>query len=187
MRSLHNLTATGILARRIGRALKRGLLLHSLFDRIRFGCFIMIILGPLFGVAEWHNQRRVEDILGRGATAAASVTKSKVTRGRSTTYTIDLAWRDANGTQHSVEQMKVSAAFFGLVTRRNPPPKVLIKYLTDRETTRRTVALLDDPTWKPNPANLLPAWTVPSLTGLIGLALLTLWRGWRRRRTAQMA
>jgi hypothetical protein len=187
MRSLHTLTPTGILVRRIGRALKRGLLPHTVFDRIRFACCVMIVLGPVFGVVEWHNRQRIADILARGAAATATVSNPKVTSGRSTTYSIDLAWRDALGATHRVEQMTVSAGFFGWLTRTNPPPKILIKHLTDREASRRTVVLLDDASWKPNPNNMLPAWTVPSLMGAIGLALLTLWRAWRRRGRAQLA
>jgi hypothetical protein len=187
MRSLHQLTPTGILVRRIGRALKRGLVMHTFYDRIRFACCVMIILGPIFGVVEWHNRQRTADILARGVAAEATVSNSKVTSGRSTTYSIDLAWRDAQGAQQRVEQMTVSAGFFGWLTRTNPPPKILIKHLADRETSRRTVVLLDDIIWKPNPNNMLPAWTVPSLMGAIGLALLTLWRTWRRRRRAQLA
>jgi hypothetical protein len=185
MRSLHTLTPTGILARRIGRALKRGLLLHTYFDRLRFGCVLMIVLGPVFGVVEWHNRQRIEDILARGAVTEAAVTGTRVTTGRSTTYSVDLAWRDTQGMQHSVAQMTVSSAFYSQVTRVSPP-KARIKYLTDREASRRTIALLDDPPRKPNRANLLPGWMVPSLMGLIGLALLTLWRSWRRR-VARMA
>jgi hypothetical protein len=187
MRALHKLTPTGILVRRVGRALQRGLLLHTIFDRIRFACCLMIVLGPFFGAVEWHNRQRIADILARGAAAEATVTNPKVTSGRSTTYSIDLAWRDAQGAQHRVEQMTISAGFFSWLTRTSPPPKIRIKHLTDRETSRRTVALLDDTTWKPNPSNMLPAWTVPSLMGAIGLALLTLWRTWRRRRRTQPA
>lgn len=187
MRSLHNLTPTGILARRIGRAVKRGLLMPTFFDRLRFVCFVLIILGPIFGVIERNNRQRLETILAQGTIAQANVTRTRVTSNRSTTHSIDLAWRDAQGAQHKVEEMVVSPGFYGWLTRTSPPPKILVKYLTDRQTSRRTIALLDDPPRKPNPANLLPAWTMPSIMGLIGLALLALWRTVRRRRRAVQA
>jgi hypothetical protein len=187
MRTLDTLAITArIGARRARRAIMRGLRLPTMFDRIRLCFILMIILGPLFAVVERYNQQRVEEILRQGTSAEAAVTGTRITSGRNTSYFVDLAWRAPGGAQHRVEQMTVSAGYFNQVTRVSLP-KVRIKYLADREVSRRTVALLDDPSWTAQGTRMIPGWLLVSLVGLAGTALMTLWRNWRRRRAAQMA
>jgi hypothetical protein len=183
MRTLHELpSATGPIARRIGRAIWRGLRGDTVFDRLRLVCAMMIVLGPFLGVIEWYNTHRIDHILQRGVPALATVTGTEVSKGRSTTYTVDLTWRDARGTEHRVTRMVVLAPFFAQVTHTTPPPKVRIKYLADRETSRRNVVLLDDSTFRIK--RPIPGWLFVSLMGLAGLVPLMLWRSWRRRRAA---
>jgi hypothetical protein len=174
------------IARPLRRTIPRGLLDNTVFDRIRLGFYLMILLGPFFAVLGWQNQQRVDDILRHGATAEASVTRTQISRGKGTAYMVDIAWRDARGTQHRVEQLSVSAAYFSQITRTNSP-KVPVKYLTDRETTRRTVALTDDASWNSEGSRMIPSWLVATLLGLAGTALMTLWRNRKLRAAARMA
>jgi hypothetical protein len=186
MRTLQDLTiATGAIAHRIGRAIWRGLRADTVFDRLRLICAVMIVLGPLLSVIEWYNTHRIEHILQHGVPALATVTGTEVSKGRSTTYSVDLAWRDAHGTAYHVTRVVVLPPFFAQVSRTTPAPKVRIKYLADRETSRWTVALLDDATFRLKRS--IPGWLVVSLMGLAGLVPLMLWRSWRRRDAAQVA
>jgi hypothetical protein len=175
MRALHELTtAAGAIARRVGPAMSRALLGHTLFHRV-LQCFLVLItLGPYLVLVGWQNQNRVDDILRRGVTAEASVARTEVINGKSTSYAIDLAWRDAQGVQHRVEQVRVSAAYFGQITR-DSSPKVRIKYLVDRETSRWTVATLDDPSWNSGGTRIVAPWLVSTLLGLAVVALMILW------------
>jgi hypothetical protein len=185
MGALHDLKiAIGATVRRIGRAIWRGLRGDTVFDRMRLVCVALIAFGPLVGVFEWYTTHRIDHILQHGVPALATVTGTAVSKGRSTTYSVDLAWRDANGTTHRVTRMVVLAPFFGEITRTTPAPLVRIKYLADRETGRWTVVLLDDSTFRL--ARPIPGSLFVSLMGLAGLVLLMLWRSCRRR-AAQIA
>jgi hypothetical protein len=175
MRALHTLpTAAGAIARRLGSAISRALLGHTLIPRISQCSLMLIILGPYLVVAGWQNQNRIDDILRRGVTAEASVTRTEVINGKSTSYTIGLAWRDAHGVQRRVEQVRVSAEYFAQITR-DRSSKVRIKYLVDRETSRWTLSPLDDPSWSPVGRGMIPSWLVSNLLGLAVAALMILW------------
>jgi hypothetical protein len=185
MRALHQLTtAAGAIARRVGPAMSRALLGHTLSHRILQCCLMLIILGPYLVLAGWRDQSRIDDILRRGVTVEASVTRTEVIRGgKSTSYTIDLAWRGAPGVQHRVEQVRVSAAYFDRITR-DTPPKIRIRYLADRETSRRTVTALDDPSWNIGRTHMISPWLASTLLGLALVALMILWPRRRHAGTA---
>ena len=152
-------------------------------------CLVMLmVIGPLFSVAGWYHHQRVDDILQRGLTAEAIVTGTKVARGKGgPSYSIDLAWRDARGAQHRVDEMFVSAQYFSQVTRISPPQKVWIRFLADRETTRRTVALPDDHSRNSSHKSVIPYGLVGGLFGLAGAVLIMVWRNRRLRRAALIA
>jgi hypothetical protein len=175
MRALHKLTtAAGAIARRAGPAISRAVLGYTLPHRILQCLLMLIILGPYLVLTGWQNQNRVDDILRRGVIAEASVTRTEVINGKSTSYAIDLAWRDAHGVQRRVEQARVSAAYFGQITR-DSSRKVRIKYLADRETSRWTVATLDDPSWRSGGTRSVAPWLVSTVVGLAVVALMILW------------
>lgn len=177
----------GAIARPIRWLIPSGLLDNTIFDHVRLCFFLLILFGPLFALAGWESQHRVDDILRRGATTEAAVTGSKVIRHKGTTYTLDLAWRDARGTAYRIEALSVSAAYFNQVSRMGPAPTIRITYLTDRAASRRSVALTDDPGWSSEGSRMIPAGLIPGLLGLAGTVVMTLWRNRRIRRAVRIA
>jgi hypothetical protein len=174
MRALDTLnTAAGAITRRAGPAASRALLGHTLSQRILQCILMLMIFGPYLLLVDWQNRSRADEILRRGVTVEANVTGTEVIRGKSTSYAIDLAWRDAQGAQQRVAQVRVSAEYFEQITRA-PSANVRIKYLADRELSRRTVGALDDPSWRRAATRTISSSLVSTLLGLSVVAVMIL-------------
>jgi hypothetical protein len=179
-------TVAGAIARPLRWVIPAGLLDNTTFDRIRLLCVGLMIVMPLFAVVAWQTQKTRDEIQLRGITTEATVTRTNVIRLKGTSYEIDILWRDARGAQRRVHRMSVSVGYYSQLTR-TTLPKVRIKYLADRETSRGMVALLDDPAAPSGGADRIPDLIGVTLFGFASTVLMTLWRNRRRRGTAQVA
>jgi hypothetical protein len=183
MQALQALRAAfGHINRLLVRVLPAGVSENKFFARIHLLFFMLVVMGPPFALISWQGQKRVDDLLARGTSAVATVTKATITRGKSTTYSLDLAWRDTRGAERRLEGLTVSANYYGQVTRTKPPAKVRIKYLPDETTsTRRTVAT-DDHVRNTDGGGMMRVFLIMGLIGIPGTVLMTLWRNRRLRR-----
>jgi hypothetical protein len=183
MRALQSLkTLFGRVNHFLVRVCPAGVFENTVFARIHLLFVMLIIMGPVFGLVSWQSQKRVDDLLVRGTIAEATVTKATITRGKSTTYSIDMVWRDRQGAQRRLEGFTVSAGYYSRLTRMRPPAKLQIKYLPDETTsTRRTVAI-DDHMRNSDGAGLMRVFLIMGLIGVPGTALMTFWRNHRLRR-----
>ena len=104
MRALQSLNAVfASINQFLVRVCPAGMFDNTFFARIHLLFFMMIIMGPVVGLISWQNQRRVDDVLLRGTVAEAIVTKTTITRGKSTTYSIDIVWHDTQGAQRRLD------------------------------------------------------------------------------------
>jgi hypothetical protein len=171
------------------RVCPAGVFENTFFARIHMLFFMLVVMGPVMGLITWQGQKRVDDLMARGTPAVATVTKATITRVKSTTYSLDLVWRDTQGAQRRLEGFTVSPGFYGQVTRAKQPASVRIKYLADETTsTRRTVAT-DDHVRNSDGGGLMRVFLIMGLIGVPGTVLMTLWRNRRllQARVARLA
>lgn len=172
----------GLINQLLVRVCPAGLFDNTLFARIHLLFFMLIVMGPVFGLISWQSQKRVDDVLMRGTVAEAIVTKTTITRGRSTTYSIDIVWHDTRGAARRLEGFIVSPGYYGQITSARQPAKVRIAYLADETTSvRRTVAPFDH-VRNSDGEGLARVFLIMGLIGIPGTVLMTLWRNWRLRR-----
>jgi hypothetical protein len=168
------------------RVCPAGMFEYTFFARIHLLFFMLVVMGPVVALMSWQGQKRVDDLLARGTPAVATVTKTTITRVKSTTYSLDLVWRDLQGAERRLEGFTVSPGFYGQVTRAKQPATVRIQYVQDQTTsTRRTVAT-DDHVRNSDGGGLMRVFLVMGLIGIPGTVLMTLWRN-RRLCRARLA
>lgn len=164
------------------RFLPGGLMENTVFGRVHLMFFMAIVMGPIVAGFSWQNQKRVDDVLMRGTVAEAIVTSYKATHGKGTTYSLDIVWRDTQGAERRVEGFVVSGGFYNRVTSSRQPAKIRIAYLAEETTSaRRTVAPYDHAR-NADGAGLMRMFLLMGLVGVIGTAIMTLWRNRRLRR-----
>jgi hypothetical protein len=176
------------MSKAIGRQISR-ILPGGLRDKTGTGWshsafFMLALIGPLFALVCWYGQARVDDVLRRGATAEATVSKMTITRMKSTSYAVDIVWRDTQGQVRTIERMSVSAGFYNLIAAAKAPQKVHIKYLTDEPVSRLRTALTDDIAQNTESGGMIPMWLGVGLFGFLATAVMTFWRRRRIRRDA---
>jgi hypothetical protein len=146
--------------------------------------FMLIFIGPFFALVCWYDQARVNEVLRRGVATEATVVKMTVTRMKSTSYSVDIVWRDTQGVDRSIERMTISAGFYNRIAAANAPQKVNIKYLADEPVSRRRTALTDDVAQNTESGGMIPMWLGVGLFGFVATAVMTFLRRRRVRRGA---
>jgi hypothetical protein len=168
------------------RVCPAGMFENTFFARIHLLFFMLVVMGPVVALMSWQGQKRVDDLLARGTPAVATVTKATITRVKSTTYSLDLVWRDTHGAQRRLEGFTVSPGFYGQVTRAKQPATVRIQYVPDQTTSARRTVATDDHVRNSDGGGLMRVFLVMGLIGIPGTVLMTLWRN-RRLRRARLA
>jgi hypothetical protein len=175
---------SGAIGRQSRRVLPGGLHDNSGIGWSQSAFFMLIFIGPIFALVCWYGQSRVDDVLQRGAAAEATVVKMTITRMKSTSYSVDIVWRDKQGVDRSIERMTVSAGFYNRIAAAKAPQKVNIKYLADQPVSRLQTVLTDDTTQNTESGGMIPMWLGVALFGFVATAVMTFWRRRRMRRGA---
>ncbi len=115
--------------------------------KIKWLLLIAAIGGPVLAFFSWQDGERVRTIAAKGIEAQASVegaTRTKRRRG-GTSYSVDLAWKDAAGKDRSAEKVSVSNEFANRIVRNDKltVDTLKIKYLPD-EPGKDAVIIADD-------------------------------------------
>lgn len=115
--------------------------------KIKWLLLIAAIGGPVLAFFSWQDGERVRTIAAKGIEAQASVesaTRTKRRRG-GTSYSVDLAWKDAAGKDRSAEKVSVSNEFANRIVRNDKltVDTLTIKYLPD-EPGKDAVIIADD-------------------------------------------
>lgn len=115
--------------------------------KIKWLLLIAAIGGPVLAFFSWQDGERVRKIAAQGIEAQASVegaTRTKRRRG-GTSYSVDLAWKDAAGKDRTAEKISVSTQFANRIIANDKltVDSLKIKYLPD-EPGKDAVIIADD-------------------------------------------
>lgn len=116
-------------------------------SKVKWLLLIAAIGGPVLAFFSWQDGERVRNIAANGIEAQASVegaTRTKRRRG-GTSYSVDLAWKDAAGKDRMAEKISVSTQFANRIIRNDKltVDTLKIKYLPD-EPGKDAVIIADD-------------------------------------------
>lgn len=115
--------------------------------KVKWLLLIAAIGGPFMAYMSWQDGERVKKVVAEGVETQASVegaTRTKRRRG-GTSYTVDLAWKDASGQDRTAEKVSISHQFASRIISndRLTVDALPIKYLPG-EQGKDSVIIRDD-------------------------------------------
>lgn len=118
-----------------------------IMGKLKWLLVIAALGGPFLAYISWEDGERVKRVAAEGVEAQASVEGATRTRSRRgvTSYSLDLAWKDADGQSHTAEKVSISRDFADriIVNDRLTVDTLRIKYLPG-EAGKSGVIIQDD-------------------------------------------
>jgi hypothetical protein len=115
--------------------------------KIKWLLLIAAVGGPVVAYMSWQDGERVKKVVAEGIEAQASVEGATRTKRRrsGTSYTVDLAWKDASGQDRKAEKVSISHQFANRIISndRLTVDTLPIKYLAT-EQGKDSVIIRDD-------------------------------------------
>lgn len=161
-------------------------MLAWLIDKVRWLLLIAAVGGPALAYFSWSDAERIRDVETNGVEAVAVIegaTRTQRRRG-GTSYSLDLAWKDAKGGVRKAEKVSVSRTFADQLVKNEKLTRnaLRIKYLRD-DATVTPVVVEDASRQEDQDAFMVQAGIGAGAVGIAGSAVLLLMR--RRRQTAE--
>ncbi len=162
-------------------------MLAWLFGKIKMLFGLAAIGGPVMAFIGWQDVQRIEQLEKEGIEAVAAIdgaTRKKSRRG-GTTYSVNLAWKDAKGEMRKAEGLSISQAFAGQIIRGDNIVRntVKLKYLAADADTK-PIIVEDKNRQEENDTFMMQGGLAAGGVGILGSALFLLIA---RRRKAQAA
>ncbi len=153
-------------------------------SKIKWLLVIAAIGGPVVAYMSWQDGERVKKIAAEGIEAQASVEGATRTKRRrsGTSYTIDLAWKDASGQDRTAEKISISHQFASRIIANDKltVDMVPIRYLPG-EQGKEGVIVTDDAEQQADlDHDMIYVGGVAGAVGIIGCGL---WLMMARRRS----
>jgi hypothetical protein len=163
-------------------------MLSWLFGKIKLLFGIAAIGGPIMAFLGWQDVQRIEQIEKEGVETVAAIdgaTRKKSRRG-GTTYSVNLAWKDAKGEMRKAEGLSISQAFAGQIIRGDKIVRdaVKVKYLPGDADTK-PIIVEDKNRQEESDTFMMQAGMAAGGVGIVGAALMLLFG--RRRKEEQPA
>jgi len=115
--------------------------------KIKWLLLIAAVGGPVLAFMSWQDGERVKKVAAEGIEAQASVEGATRTKRRrsGTSYTVDLAWKDAAGQDRTADKVSISHQFASRIIANDKltVDTVPIKYLAG-EQGKDSVIIRDD-------------------------------------------
>lgn len=145
--------------------------------KLKWLFIIAAIGGPVFAFLGWTDVNRVNNVMAKGVEAEARITSAVRKKGRrsGTSYYVNLAWKDASGTEHTADDIRVSTALAGRLfqnDRFDSSRPVRIKYLADQPDKDGVVIVADAKESLQTDQFMLYAGGIVGAVGLFGCALV---------------
>lgn len=115
--------------------------------KLKWLLVIAAIGGPVSAFLGWQDVDRVNNVLAKGVEGNATIVSAVRKKGRKsgTSYYVNLAWKDASGSDRTASDIRVSNAMAGRLFQndRIMVDSVKIKYLAD-QPEKEGLVLVDD-------------------------------------------
>jgi hypothetical protein len=156
-----------------------------LVGKIRWLMLVAAVGGPVMAYLGWSEAARIKDVEQQGVEATAVIDGATRRKGRrsGTSYSVDLAWKDAKGVAQKVEKISISQSFAGQIIRDDKIVRntVKIKYLPDALDSK-PVIIEDAQRQEESDTFMMQAGLGVGALGIVGSLLMLLFR---RRAAAQ--